>query len=61
MLLNLLDECIKEPYADLISSVIVITVSGEVTLDSVINYDAVLITDCLNLSVLDSRKGIDNV
>ena len=54
MLLNLLDEGIKEPYTDFISSVIIVSVTREVTFDLVVNADAVLITYGLNLCVLDS-------
>ena len=56
MLLNFLDEGIKEPYTDLVCSVIIVTVAREVTFDIIIYTDAVLVTDGLNLCILDSGE-----
>ena len=58
MLLDLLKEGTEQPYTDLIGTVIIITIFREITLCFVIYYKTSLVTNCLNLSILDSRKGI---
>ena len=67
-LLDLVKECLKEPYADFICSVIIVSVLREISFNFIvkcdilshINYIALLIlnfnitADNLNLSVFDS-------
>ena len=54
MLLNLIHECPKKPYTNLICSVIIISVSREISLYLIIFCKSVLITDNLNLCIFDS-------
>ena len=56
MLLNLCHVCVEEPYSDIVCSVIVVTVSREVTLDLEVCSDAVSVSDSLNLCILDSGQ-----
>ena len=60
-LLQLLEEGAEQPYSDIVSTVVVVTVSGEVTIDLEVSNDTVFVTDALNLSVLDSGQGVNNV
>ena len=52
----------KQPYTDIICSVIIITILRELAFDfEVFCKSCLCVTDNLNLSILDSLKGIDNV
>ncbi len=53
-LLDHLEECIEKPYCDIISSIVVIAIAWEVALNLVVNSDASLISDNLNLCILNS-------
>ena len=73
--LDLVKEGLKEPYTDLVSSVIIVAVLGEVAFNDIVGskvlcnvnniaglvLDLNIAADNLYLSVLDSRKGVDNV
>ena len=60
-LLQLLEEGAEQPYGDIISTVVVVAVAGEVTLDLEVSNDTVFVTNALNLCILDSGQGIYNV
>ena len=61
MLLNLIKESLEKPYSDFVSSVIIVTVTWEVTLSFVINNNTVFVSYCLNLSILNSAERVNNV
>ena len=61
LLLNLVKESLEKPYSDFVSSVIIVTVTWEVTLSFVINNNTVFVSYCLNLSILDSTERVNNV
>ena len=60
-LLDHCDECLEEVNTDLVSSVVIVTILREVAFDIEVNNDAVFVTDCLNLSILDSWEWVDYV
>ena len=61
MLLNLIHKGSEKPYADLVCSVVIISVSREVSFDLVVFCKTILITDYLHLCIFDRGKGIDYV
>ena len=61
MSLDLIHEGSQQPYTDLIRTVIIVTVSREIALNLIILCKAILITDDLDLCILDCGKGIDYV
>ena len=55
---QLLKECGKQGCCDLVCSVIIVTITWEVTLNLEVCCDSVLVTDCFYFCIFDSGKGI---
>ena len=55
---QLLKECGKQSCCDLVCSVIIVTITWEVTLNLEVCCDSVLVTDCFYFCTFDSGKGI---
>ena len=53
-----LKECRQKSCCDLVCSVIIITITWEVTLNLEVCCDSVLVTDCFYFCIFDSGKGI---
>ena len=53
-----LKECGKQSCCDLVCSVIIVTITWEVTLNLEVCCDSVLVTDCFYFCIFDSGKGI---
>ena len=53
-LIQFVHEFLQQPDCDLICTIIIITVSWEVSLDLEVCCDTVFVTDCFNLCILDS-------
>ena len=56
VLLDLLHEGLQQPYSEFISSGIIVTVLREVAFDLEVYSTTLVITDNLNLSILDSGQ-----
>ncbi len=54
-------ERLEQPDGDVVDAVVVVAVLGEVTLDLVVDDDALLVADGLDLGVLHGRDGVDDV
>ena len=61
VLLDLLHEGLQQPYSEFISSGIIVTVLREVAFDLEVYSTTLVITDNLNLSILDSGQGVSYV
>ena len=61
VLLDLSQEGLQQPYSDLVCTVVIVAVAGEVAGGLVVNHNAVLVADGLNLSVLDGAQGVYHV
>ena len=55
------EECFHEPFSDVINTVIVFTVTWEVTSYFIVVDEAIFVTDWFYLCVLDSRQGVNGV
>ena len=53
MLFDLVKECLQKPYSDVICSVIIVTISWEVSLGNIIDYDTGLITNGFYFCIFD--------
>ena len=54
-------ERLEQPDGHVVGTVVVVAVLGEVALDLVVDDDALLVTDGLDLGVLDGAEGVDDV
>ena len=61
VLLDLSQEGLQQPYSDLVCTVVIVAVAGEVAGGLVVNHNAVLVADGINLSVLDGAQGVYHV
>src|SRR5574344_1073396 len=61
MLLNHLDEGLEQPYCYLVSTFIIITVTGEITLCLEVDRETCLITDYIHLGILDGTDRVDHM
>ena len=55
------EECFHEPFSNIIYTVIVFTVTWEVTSYFIVVDEAIFVTDWFYLCVLDSRQGVNGV
>ena len=56
---NLIKECTKKPYTNLIGTLIIVTVTWEVSLCLKSYYNTIFITNCLNFCVLNCTQRVN--
>ena len=57
--LNAKSDLLQKPYSNLICTVIIVTVSWEVSLNLEVCCKTIFVTDNFNLSVFDSAQGVN--
>ena len=62
VLLDIVKECFKKPYADVVCSVVIVAVSWEVVAVTLKTYcKTLLVALYLNFCLLDSAQRVDNM